>query len=80
VDGYQGNGRAVTSGVPVRLLCNIITDGVNLAVGSVVDRNSLPNHLRRREYCQPVGVDEPAQITASTVEEFLPPEEEEFVE
>lgn len=60
-----------------QLKVNII-DGPNYyPIGMVVSpefKNKLPNHLRARENFEPARPAEPA------VEEFLPPEEEEFLQ
>ena len=60
-----------------QLAVNMIIDGVNYPIGMHVDnafRNKLPNHLRVRENFEPARLAEPA------MEEFLPPEEEEFLQ
>lgn len=65
---------------PVRLKVNMIVDGVNYAVDSVVERewlNKLPKHLRVRENYE--AVQEGQVATLPAVEEFAPPgQEEEF--
>lgn len=53
-----------------RLKVNIIMDGVNYAVGTVVDKTKFPSHLRKPENFEPAGAEPPP------VEEFPPPEEE----
>lgn len=61
-----------------QLRVNMIIDGVNYPVGLAVTqefKNSLPNHLRVRANFEPLRVElEPA------LEEFPPPEEEEFLQ
>lgn len=61
-----------------QLKVNMIIDGVNYPVGMAVTqefKNKLPNHLRARTNFEPLRVEpKPA------VEEFPPPEEEEFLQ
>lgn len=66
---------------PVKLKVNIIVDGVNHAVDSVVERawfNKLPRHLRVRGNYEDVPEGQ-AEATVPPMEEFAAPgQEEEF--
>jgi hypothetical protein len=72
----------MSSMAPVRLKVNMIVDGVNYAVDSVVDRewlNKLPKHLRVRENYEVVQEGQAEALPPT--EEFAPPgQEEEFAQ